>query len=96
MGAWGFGPLDNDGAQDWLYATLKNPLKKALRSKDPTVAFAALGVVAELGSQALRDEESIAKAEATVLAEDASNWTSPASRKRAIRRTVSRAKKSRA
>jgi hypothetical protein len=91
MGAWGFGPLDNDGAQDWLHETLKKPIRKALRSKNPTVAFAALGLVAELG-QSLGDVEGIDKAEATVLAEDASNWHAPSSRRRAIRRTVSRAK----
>lgn len=88
MGAWGYGPLENDGAHDWLGIDLAKFLDKHLKSKDPTVAFAAMGVTAKLGMGRTVNRHALVKAAKTMLADDASSWRSEKARKAAIRRTL--------
>lgn len=91
MGASGYGPLDNDGAHDWMYSALKGPINKALRSKDPTIAFAAMGALVKLDALHIADPANLEKAEATVRADPVDNWRSPGARRKAINRVAAKA-----
>jgi hypothetical protein len=88
MGAWGYGPLDNDGAADWLHSKLKKPIEQGLKSKDPTIAFAALGAVDKLNL--VVSKVLLKKAIETVSASDSSAWSSPSARTGAVRRVAKR------
>jgi hypothetical protein len=88
MGAWGYGPLDNDGAQDWLQKDLAKVLDKHLKSNNPTVVFAAMGVTAKLDMGRKVNRHALVKAAKTMLADDASDWKSETARKAAVRRTL--------
>ncbi len=44
MGAWGYGPFDNDDAQDWLSKLYKG-IAKGLNNREPNVRWAAVEII---------------------------------------------------
>lgn len=92
MGAWGYGPLDNDLAADWIDENLVGLLEQTIAEADTAEEVLAAMHVALLTDAMIgfEDPEAVLTRFGEVEASDSSmEWTDPAERARVLTRMKS-------
>jgi len=98
MGAWGYGPYENDSALDWLGDNITDRVEKGLRSKDEAEVRVAAAVITDyLGKRDASDDlidDAIEKLEQLLDNERwVGSWNEPKKIRPAIKRQISRLKR---